>query len=194
MTLDPTRWYPVAAADDLPIGHIYQTRLGGHPLAIWRGSSGSVNIWEDRCPHRGTRFSIGDVAGDTLRCQYHGWRFAAGSGACTTIPAQPDSKPAAAIRARLWPVAEQGGLIWTGLSPEGLPEALPPGEVLRAIPVWRDAATVEAALNIREGTIVFIQPVDVGRCVIRGVTDAGTLHATDAALERLRRTLEAAPC
>jgi phenylpropionate dioxygenase-like ring-hydroxylating dioxygenase large terminal subunit len=192
MTIDASRWYPVAGSEDLPPGHVYQTRLGGHPLAIWRAASGTVNIWEDRCPHRGVRFSIGYAAGEELRCQYHAWRFASGSGACTFIPAQPEAKPAAAIRARTWPVMEHGGLVWTGLSPEGEPATPGDGAVLRAIPVNRDAAEVEPALETIGGATFFIHPIDAKRCVIRGLATPDRLGAIDAALERLRLTLESA--
>ncbi len=237
MTIDPARWYPVAASDDLPPRHVYQTMLGGHPLAIWRASDGLVNIWEDRCPHRGVRFSIGIVQDDELRCQYHAWRFASGTGACTHIPAQPDKKPAAAIRATPWPMAERDGLVWSGVAPDGEPPVIGGGAVLRAMPVNRDAGTVERALvqhpplqgegnrpkggggGARLGNTLAaaplhhaahgppprygeefrvaaprlsVQPVDAGRCIIRGVGDREMLHQIDAALESLRRTLEAA--
>lgn len=192
--IDPARWYPVAASDDLPPGHVYQTRLDGHPLAIWRAEIGTVNIWEDRCPHRGVRFSVGIAAGEELICQYHAWRFASGSGACTHIPAQPTSKPAAAIRATVWPAVEQGGLVWTGVAPEGEPPKFE-GTALRGLPVNQDGAAVEAALAGNVAARFFVQPVEAGRCVIRGVApESADLRAVDAELEALRRMLEAAPC
>ncbi|HEY0269514.1 MAG TPA: Rieske 2Fe-2S domain-containing protein [Sphingomonas sp.] len=194
MTIDPARWYPVAASGDLPYGHVYQTMLGGHPLAIWRAADGRVNIWEDRCPHRGVRFSIGIVRDDELRCQYHAWRFASGTGACTHIPAQPAARPAAAIRATVWPVAEMDGLVWTGLTPEGQPEALGAGDALRPMPVGRDAATVAAAVADVAGGRFVVQPVDAGRSVIRGVAPGAMLRAVDAALEALRHRIESVSC
>jgi phenylpropionate dioxygenase-like ring-hydroxylating dioxygenase large terminal subunit len=190
VSFDKACWYPVASASDMPPHHVYQTRLNGHPLAIWRDASDRINIWEDRCPHRSARFSIGVAIGDELRCQYHGWRFASGSGACTSIPAQPRTKPAAAIRATVWPVREQGGLVWTGVAPEGSPPGMPDGAVLRAIAVQRAAAAVEAALPAVEGATFFVQPIDDNRSVIRGVAHSGELPAIDATLEQLRRRLE----
>lgn len=194
MMLDQTRWYPIAASSDLPHGHIYQTRLGGQPLAVWRDSEGRVNIWEDRCPHRGVRFSVGTVVKDEVRCQYHAWRFASGSGACSFIPAQPDAPPPPAVRAKIWPVREADDLVWTGLAPEDDPPPLAAGTTLRPIAVNRDAGEVGAALDGIEGASLLLQPVDSGRCVIRGRAVEGDLATIDDALERLRRQLEAVPC
>jgi len=188
-------WYPVAASHDLPVGHIYQTRLFDCPLAIWRASSGEVNIWQDRCPHRGVRFSIGTALGDELRCQYHAWRFASGSGSCTLIPAHRDRPPPRTIRATVYPVVEYGGLVWSSIvDGESHPPIFAHGVVLRAIPVFRPAAAVEGALTslgLRDVKF-FVQPIASDRSVIRGVAiDDASLLEYDALLERLRRELEA---
>jgi phenylpropionate dioxygenase-like ring-hydroxylating dioxygenase large terminal subunit len=192
VSIDPALWYPVAASHDLPYGHVYQTMLDGSPLAIWRASDGTVNIWEDRCPHRGVRFSIGIVRDDVLHCQYHAWRFASGSGACTFIPAQPRAKPPAAIHARVWPVAEGDGLVWTGVAPDGAPPALGTGEILRAIPVDRAAADMVEAVAAFPDARFVVQPVAADRCVVRGIADTNMMHVIDAALERLRFECESA--
>ena len=194
MSLVSGRWYPVAAADDMPHGHVYRTILGAHDLAIWRGTGGEINIWEDRCPHRGVRLSLGEVMGETLRCAYHAWQFASGSGACRFIPAQPASKPAAAIRAVVWPVAEAGGLIWTGQDPQGLPPALGTGEVLRAMPLRRGANYVAEHLASMPGVTLVVQPQGADSCTIRGLATGLPLGEADKALEALRRRLEGAPC
>jgi phenylpropionate dioxygenase-like ring-hydroxylating dioxygenase large terminal subunit len=190
MMLDPTRWYAVAASHDLPYRHVYQTRLAGRPLAIWRDSAGLLNVWDDRCPHRGVRFSIGNVLHDELRCQYHAWRFASGSGVCTLIPSQPQAKPDESIRATVWPVREWAGLVWTGLAPIGDPPFAAEGAPVRPIPIHRSAA----ALPVLEGAVLLVQPVEADRCVVRGVLVGADGDATDLELERLRRQLEAAPC
>jgi nitrite reductase/ring-hydroxylating ferredoxin subunit len=194
MTLDPSRWYPVAASHDLPQRHVYQTRLDGQPLAIWRDSGGAVNVWEDRCPHRGVRFSVGNALGDELRCQYHAWRFASGSGHCTLIPAQPSVRPSGAIGAKVWPAREAAGLVWTGVAPAGDPPAVVAGMPLRGMPIGRPAAAVETALGSVAGAVLFLQPVDDQRCVVRGLLVEGDLWEADEALEALRRDLEAAAC
>ena len=53
-----------------------------------------MNVWENRCLHRGVRLSIGVNDGAELVCRYHAWRYANRSGGCTYIPAhQPTLRP-----------------------------------------------------------------------------------------------------
>ncbi|KUR75606.1 Rieske (2Fe-2S) protein [Novosphingobium sp. FSW06-99] len=184
-------WYAIAADHDLVDGHVYRTVLGGHELAVWRAQSGTVQVWDDRCPHRGVRFSLGEVVGDDLRCQYHAWRFGP-TGACTFIPAQPQMKVPGTIRARTWPVAQSGGLVWTGIDPAGPVPDLPPGTVARAIPIARPAAEVAAALVALEGLAPVVQPLDAGTTMVRAIATDGDVPRADRVLVALRRRLESA--
>ena len=209
MTTDPfTLWHPVASAHDVPYRHVHQAQLLGRELAVWRADDDFVNVWENRCLHRGVRLSIGANDGTELRCQYHGWRYANRSAGCTYIPAHPADAPARTICNRTFGSVERYGLIWSGESPVGDPptiDALEAGTPfgLRNLPV---SASVElavrhlqahrfspserldadaevavdgvddysVALTARAGSsessvVFFVQPVDSGRCVIRGV-------------------------
>lgn len=187
-------WHPVAAVAELPLGHVYQTRLGDYPLAIWAASTGEINAWEDRCPHRGVRFSIGNVVNDELRCQYHAWRFASGSGACTAIPAHPRNKPAAAICAKVFPTVVRDGLVWTTLADPA--DDLPPpaaGIALRPVICNASAAAATAALAERpiSGATIYVQPIAPDRSVLRGIArEDNSLENIDDALEVFRRELE----
>lgn len=109
------RWFPVARSAEIALRHIAQAQLLGREIAIWRSDTGAVNAWENRCPHRGVRLSIGYNTGNELRCQYHGWRFASGSGQCTLIPAHPTQKPAGGIRVGVYGVVERYHLVWVNL-------------------------------------------------------------------------------
>jgi nitrite reductase/ring-hydroxylating ferredoxin subunit len=189
--LTPGQWYAIAADHDVPPGHIYRTVLGGQDLAVWRSSDSALHVWANRCPHRGVRFSLGEVVGDELRCQYHAWRFAA-SGACTFIPAQPAMKVPGTIRATVWPVARSGGMVWTGIAPVGSPPALPTGAVVRAIPIARPATTVIAALAAMplERLTLIVQPCDETRAIVRGLAGDGDCVRADRLLTALRRRIE----
>lgn len=104
-------WHPVAAGARLETGMLAPVRLLDRELVVWRGRDGHVHAWQDRCPHRGTRLSIGRIEADELICAYHGWRFA-GSGRCIHFPALPDLKPPANACAHTYHAEERFGLIW----------------------------------------------------------------------------------
>ena len=117
MTDDPVLlddWHPVAAAGDVPAGAPLPVHLLGRELVLWRDRAGRIAAWDDRCPHRGARLSIGSVVDGELACRYHGWRFD-GSGRCTRMPAQPDFRPSAGVHAEVFQACERHGLIWVCL-------------------------------------------------------------------------------
>ncbi len=138
---DPERaWHPVAATHDLPPRHVFHGQLLGRELAIWRADDGHVNVWRNRCLHRGVRLSIGINDGRELKCQYHGWRYANRTGGCTYIPAHPADAPARTMCCTVFPSVERYGLVWSGTAPEGeVPDhpefGGPASLVLRGIPV-----------------------------------------------------------
>lgn len=107
-------WHPVALSQAVPAGTVVASSLLGTDLALWRSRDGTLHAWEDRCPHRGTRFSIGSVRDDGLQCAYHAWQFAP-SGQCIAVPAMPRLKPSASLCARAFGVAERYGLVWVCL-------------------------------------------------------------------------------
>jgi phenylpropionate dioxygenase-like ring-hydroxylating dioxygenase large terminal subunit len=104
-------WHPVAASSGLVEGSIIPATLLGMDFALWRDAGGEVHAWEDRCPHRGTRLTIGRIVEDAIVCAYHGWRFAA-DARCVNIPSAPDVAPP--VRAMAWAFSakERYGLVW----------------------------------------------------------------------------------
>lgn len=212
-------WYPVASSDDLPFRHVYHGQLLGQELAIWRADDGYVNVWENRCLHRGVRLSIGINDGAELKCQYHGWRYANRTAGCTYIPAHPADAPARRITNRTYPVKERFGLVWAALAAD-VPEmnVAEVGFALRPMPVNATPEMVLSALVRRRvadeavhalpplgaalmltgapgRATYFVQPVDSSRAVIRGVVEAvpdiATLRAFNAVLSALRDEVEA---
>jgi nitrite reductase/ring-hydroxylating ferredoxin subunit len=115
-------WIALALSRDVPKGSTRAVILRGREFVIWRSESGAIQIWEDRCPHRGMRLSFGFVRGEALNCLYHGWQYGT-SGSCQKIPAHPDLAVPPTIRANAYPTAESGGFIMVSLDPE--PEASP---------------------------------------------------------------------
>lgn len=216
---DPT-WYPIASSDDLPFRHVYQGQLLGRELAVWRADDGNVNVWENRCLHRGVRLSIGINEGQELKCQYHGWRYANQSAGCTYIPAHPADAPARRIENRKYPVREAFGLIWSAANDDQPFAPFPGAEghdwfALRPVPVNATPEDVLAGLarlapddqsvDVLPGRAVtlgsahlFVQPIDAARAVIRGIlpekpADAlATLRYYNEQLTKLRDSLERA--
>ncbi|WP_010142402.1 Rieske 2Fe-2S domain-containing protein [Oceanicola sp. S124] len=196
-------WVPVANASDLAPRHVFQGRLLGQELAIWRADDGNVNVWENRCLHRGVRLSIGVNTGSELVCQYHGWRYANRNAGCTYIPAHPADAPPHTICNRTWPALEQDGLIWTHFAPVDppRPESLGAGalalrpqpvaaapELARAVlaglspegfgPLGQDLVASGPAGRLR----LMVQAADAGRAVLRGL-----VLSDEAPLPLLRR-------
>src|SRR5579859_6733951 len=148
-----TRWYPIAASHDLPFRHVFHGQLLGREFAVWRADDGYVNVWENRCLHRGVRLSLGINDGRELKCQYHGWRYANRTAGCTYIPAHPSDAPARTITNRTFPAVERYGLVWSCLDPVGdAPEiaALDPAHALalRGVPV--NAAAADVILRLKD--------------------------------------------
>lgn len=234
--MEVSGWHPIAASQDLPFRHVHHGQLFGREFAVWRADDGYVNVWENRCLHRGVRLSIGINDGRELKCQYHGWRYANRTAGCTYIPAHPADAPARTITNRTYAAAERYGLVWSSVDGVGAVPEIAALEgagtlALRAIPVNASARLAMAHLEGFEpilkpddalpapvlveraslrlvfrdsgaeggSAVIFVQPVDTGRCVIRAVLDRdpggrnrlALLRANNERLSKLRDAIEA---
>jgi phenylpropionate dioxygenase-like ring-hydroxylating dioxygenase large terminal subunit len=106
-------WHPVAWAADV-VERPIATELLGTPLVLWRVGD-QVAVALDRCPHRGTQLSLGELEVDQLVCPYHGWQFAF-DGSCQAMPqvAAGASIPARATLAMVRSI-ERYGIVWAAL-------------------------------------------------------------------------------
>lgn len=189
-------WYPLMLSADLEPGTVAGSTVLGRDLAVWRDGEGQAHVWDDRCPHRGMRLSLGFVREGALACLYHGWRFGA-DGRCVHIPAHPDLSPPGTIRAAPLRVAEGHGLVWASAEEEGpLLEGDPAMDAVAWVPVrsvrietpWQDVARAvgmpdghRAAVLDRdvEGRVLAaLLPVREGACMLH-------LLAAAAGVERL---------
>lgn len=113
-------WQPVYLSDDLEKGWAKRIQILGEYFTLYRGESGDAHVVEDRCPHRRTQLSTGEIEGDDIRCFYHGWKFAA-DGTCLEQPTEFDSfKRKVCIRS--YPVREYVGLIFAYFGEGEAPE------------------------------------------------------------------------
>jgi nitrite reductase/ring-hydroxylating ferredoxin subunit len=149
-------WHPVArSADVRPGANIVAGFALGQELALWRSGDGAPQAWENRCPHRSVRFTLGQVVENRLSCAYHGWQYAAGSGQCTRIPAHPDMAPPSTLCAKVFSAADAAGMLWVNLARETA-QAAPQNDIVpagwsfcRTLAVRADAASVRDALARR---------------------------------------------
>jgi len=134
-------WHPVARSADLrPGANIVAGFAEGQELALWRAADGTAQAWENRCPHRSVRFTLGQVIDNRLACAYHGWQYEAGSGQCASIPAHPAMQAPRNVCAKTFGTAEAAGMLWVHLSPEAPPV---PDELRNAVPAgWHFCRTL----------------------------------------------------
>jgi len=121
-------WYPVIGSRRVRRRPVPVTILG-EDLVLFR-SEGKVGALEDRCPHRGTRLSLGRVIfPGTLSCGYHGWTYNRQGECLAALVEGPDSKIPGKVRVLAYPVEERFGVVWVFMGegePPPLEEDLPP--------------------------------------------------------------------
>lgn len=146
---DNPAWTPVIPTSDL--GNASSIALGfikQAELALWRAPNGVVQAWENRCPHRGMRFTLGRIIQGRLSCAYHGWEFEAGSGRCSAIPAHPDMPVPRNVCARKFQAAEVNGIVWVAHEHTAeAPPATAAHTILRSLGVRASAAFVTRTLS-----------------------------------------------
>lgn len=122
-------WHPIALVEALQPGTVQRVRLLDQDLVLWRGANGTIQVWEDRCPHRSVRLSGGKVVENTIVCPYHGMVYNS-EGRCIKVPAHPSYEPPRQACARSYPIQEQYGLVFVCLGTT--PNAI------AAFPEWSD--------------------------------------------------------
>jgi nitrite reductase/ring-hydroxylating ferredoxin subunit len=201
---------PLVRSREVGARSVVPIRYAGTDVVVWRDDAGIVNVWEDRCPHRGVRLSIGTNTGTQLKCRYHGWRFESGSGRCAFIPSHPEMGPPVAARVRTMTCAERYDFVWlltaeTRTVPD-IPE-LGDGPVtsLRSMTIDAPAADVRAALDDRgrersgAAPVFLLLPETPASTTVHGIVPgryegearANLLRGENKRLKELRAAMEA---
>jgi phenylpropionate dioxygenase-like ring-hydroxylating dioxygenase large terminal subunit len=82
----PNGWFAVAWANDLGRRQVKPLRFAGRDLVMFRGSDGTVGVFDAYCPHLGTHLGFGGrVKADRIVCPFHHWEFDT-NGTCQKIP------------------------------------------------------------------------------------------------------------
>jgi len=120
-------WIPAAKLEELGEagGAPVRVRLLGEDLVAFRDPAGKAGLMDEFCPHRRASLFYGRNEEGGLRCLYHGWKMAH-DGRILETPAEPkESKLAANLCHRAYPVREAGGLLWTYMGPRELEPPFP---------------------------------------------------------------------
>jgi nitrite reductase/ring-hydroxylating ferredoxin subunit len=125
-------WQPVLPSHELrPAENIVLGFAAGAELALWRSREGVVQAWENRCPHRGTRLTLGRIVqGARLACAYHGWEFEPDGAKCSAIPALPQGPVPRDLCVKTYHAAEAHGMVWVAAAADAAnapPPAAPSG-------------------------------------------------------------------
>ncbi|NQV55352.1 MAG: Rieske 2Fe-2S domain-containing protein, partial [Rhodospirillales bacterium] len=89
-------WYQAAWANEIEQKPFKRTILN-EPVVLFRDQDGAAHALEDRCCHRATPLSMGEVVAGGLQCGYHGMVFD-GAGKCVKIPGQDRITERAQVR------------------------------------------------------------------------------------------------
>ena len=101
-------WYVAAWSHEVEDAPLPRTIMD-EKLVLFRDADGKAAALEDRCCHRATPLSLGEVTDQGLQCGYHGLTFD-GDGKCVFIPGQDRVPPQACVRA--YPMVEQQQFLW----------------------------------------------------------------------------------
>lgn len=123
-------WHILAHSQELQPGTVLQKRLLGQDLVLWHNGD-EILAWQDFCPHRGARLSLGWVEKNTLVCPYHGLAFNT-EGKCVRVPASPSQPPPTRASIQAYHIQERYSLLWVCL---GTPQYNIP-----TFPDWEDSS------------------------------------------------------
>ncbi|CAN1209529.1 Phenoxybenzoate dioxygenase [Tumidithrix helvetica PCC 7403] len=109
-------WYIVALSDRLRPNTVLARIILDEWLVIFRDKDGQAVALRDRCLHRHSRLSQGQVCQGTLQCPYHGWVYDR-EGNVVAIPAEGTAfKQEKSRQVKRYDTCEQDGYIYVRLS------------------------------------------------------------------------------
>ncbi|MEB3980800.1 Rieske 2Fe-2S domain-containing protein [Mycobacterium sp. 663a-19] len=124
-------WHPVLFGHELAEGGFMSVKVLGRQVLLTR-TDGQVRAIDDRCAHRGVRFSAQPLClqKGTVSCWYHGWTYSLDDGRLCDVLTSPNSPVIGQVAIPVYPVAERQGLVFVFLGdqqPHDLAEDVPPG-------------------------------------------------------------------
>lgn len=119
-------WVYVGHVGEVPKpGDFCAKRIGLQPVLMVRDKSGAVNLFINRCRHRGSQLCVEERGNlPALRCPYHGWTYRL-DGSLSGVPF-PDAYDGTAFRReemgllKVARVEQYRGFVFANLSPTGI--------------------------------------------------------------------------
>jgi len=163
-------WHPICTSAQLPKPDSppLRVRLLGEHYVAFRDSAGNVGLLEELCMHRGASLALARVEEGGIRCLYHGWKFDV-SGVVMETPNHDDAKYRARMKAPVFPVREEGGIVWAYVGPSELQPPFSRYAFMDAAPAHRLVLRVNVACN-------YLQLVEGGE----DTSHVGVLHTNEA--------------
>lgn len=98
-------WYPV----DFSGFKIKEINLFGNEILVLNNEK--YFAFQNRCPHRNAKLSLGKIVSDRIKCSYHGWEFDM-NGKCIYVPSS-DSE--GHVNLKKYNIKEKNGIVWISL-------------------------------------------------------------------------------
>ena len=123
-------WYPAALSQHLPEGKATPIRLLGEEILLTR-QNGKLYALEDRCCHRGVRFSRRPLfyTKETLTCWYHTFTYNLDDGKLRCVLNEPNCALVGKVGVKTYPIREAKGAVFVfvgDIDPPDLSADLPP--------------------------------------------------------------------
>ncbi len=124
-------WYAGLFTSDVGEGDLVPLTLLGENILLTR-VDGQVRAVQDRCAHRGVRFSAQPLCFQkgTVSCWYHGWTYDVTTGGLCDVLTSPQSPVIGRVSIPTYPVQEAQGLVFVYVGdgdPHPLACDVPPG-------------------------------------------------------------------
>lgn len=103
-------WYAAALSDEVSGDALFNRKILGLSVLIYRRQEGEAVALHNRCPHRFAPLHLGKKVGDEVVCAYHGLKFDC-TGRCVESPHGDGKIPKAAV-VRSFPLVERDGFLW----------------------------------------------------------------------------------
>jgi len=124
-------WYAIRYSHEVGEGDLVAVTLLGEAILLSR-VDGEVRAIQDRCAHRGVRFSAQPLCFQkgTISCWYHGWTYDMADGRLCDVLTSPESPVIGRVSIRTYPAQEAQGLVFVYIGdgePHPLAHDVPPG-------------------------------------------------------------------